>query len=121
MITSMSSVRTTSVDWRGANRLTQCRPSPHRRAEPPRGRQHRALARVGTPLRTALPESHGGRVPALRRRPPGRTAGGFRLYADADEQRVRRMLRHLEAGVSAAEGARLALLESADPVPGAAP
>jgi len=52
---------------------------------------------------------------------PTRTAGGFRLYADADEQRVRRMLLHLEAGVSAAEGARLALLESADLAPGAAP
>ena len=46
---------------------------------------------------------------------PTRTAGGFRLYGDADEQRVRRMLLHLEAGVSAAEGARLALLEPADP------
>ena len=52
---------------------------------------------------------------------PTRTAGGFRLYADADEQRVRRMLLHLEAGVSAAEGARLALLEPADPAPGDAP
>ena len=52
---------------------------------------------------------------------PTRTAGGFRLYADADEQRVRRMLLHLAAGVSAAEGARLALLESADLAPGAAP
>jgi DNA-binding transcriptional MerR regulator len=52
---------------------------------------------------------------------PTRTAGGFRLYADADEQRVRRMLQHLEAGVSAAEGARLALLEPADPAPGGTP
>lgn len=42
---------------------------------------------------------------------PTRTEGGFRLYRDADEQRVRRMLRHLDAGVSAAEGARLALAE----------
>ena len=42
---------------------------------------------------------------------PTRTEGGFRLYGDADEQRVRRMLRHLDAGVSAAEGARLALAE----------
>ena len=46
---------------------------------------------------------------------PTRTAGGFRLYGDADEQRVRRMLRHLDAGVSAAEGARLALAEHAEP------
>ena len=36
---------------------------------------------------------------------PTRTAGGFRLYGDEDERRVRRMLRHLDAGVSAAEGA----------------
>jgi len=45
---------------------------------------------------------------------PTRTAGGFRLYGDEDERRVRRMLRHLDAGVSAAEGARLALLELDD-------
>ena len=47
---------------------------------------------------------------------PTRTAGGFRLYGDADERRVRRMLAHLDAGVSAAEGARMALLAPADPV-----
>ena len=52
---------------------------------------------------------------------PTRTAGGFRLYGDADEQRVRRMLQHLESGVSAAEGARLALLEPSGPAPGDAP
>ena len=49
---------------------------------------------------------------------PTRTAGGFRLYDDVDERRVRRMLEHLEAGVSAAEGARLALIEQDDPGPG---
>jgi DNA-binding transcriptional MerR regulator len=48
---------------------------------------------------------------------PTRTAGGFRLYGDADEQRVRRMLRHLDSGVSAAEGARLALAEPETPLP----
>jgi DNA-binding transcriptional MerR regulator len=42
---------------------------------------------------------------------PTRTAGGFRLYDAADEQRVRRMVQHLDSGVSAAEGARLALAE----------
>ena len=47
---------------------------------------------------------------------PTRTAGGFRLYGDRDERRVRSMLGHLDAGVSAAEGARLALLEP-DSVP----
>ncbi len=51
---------------------------------------------------------------------PTRTTGGFRLYGDADERRVRRMLAHLDSGVSAAEGARLALLERDEP-PTAAP
>lgn len=49
---------------------------------------------------------------------PTRTTGGFRLYGDEDERRVRRMLRHLDAGVSASEGARLALAEPGDPAPG---
>jgi DNA-binding transcriptional MerR regulator len=43
---------------------------------------------------------------------PTRTPGGFRLYGEADERRVRRMLAHLERGVSAAESARLALLDA---------
>jgi DNA-binding transcriptional MerR regulator len=42
---------------------------------------------------------------------PLRTDGGFRLYTPADEERVRVMRRHLEAGVPAAEAARLALAE----------
>jgi MerR family transcriptional regulator, light-induced transcriptional regulator len=42
---------------------------------------------------------------------PARTPGGFRLYRDEDEQRVRRMLSHLAAGASAAEAARIALAE----------
>ena len=48
---------------------------------------------------------------------PTRTSGGFRLYGDDDERRVRRMLRNLDAGLSAAEGARLALVEGDDPAP----
>jgi DNA-binding transcriptional MerR regulator len=44
---------------------------------------------------------------------PVRSAGGFRLYSTADEARVRSMRRHLEAGVSAAQAARLALAEEA--------
>lgn len=48
---------------------------------------------------------------------PTRTTGGFRLYGSADERRVRRMLAHLDAGVSAAEGARLALVEPEAPAP----
>jgi DNA-binding transcriptional MerR regulator len=44
---------------------------------------------------------------------PVRSAGGFRLYSASDEERVRSMRRHLGAGVSAAEAARLALAEAA--------
>ncbi|HSK90555.1 MAG TPA: B12-binding domain-containing protein [Euzebyales bacterium] len=39
---------------------------------------------------------------------PDRSAGGFRLYSDADVARVERMLAHLERGASAAEAARMA-------------
>jgi DNA-binding transcriptional MerR regulator len=39
---------------------------------------------------------------------PERSAGGFRLYSDADVARVQRMLAHLQRGASAAEAARLA-------------
>src|SRR5690242_16806172 len=42
---------------------------------------------------------------------PVRSAGGFRLYTTADESRVRSMRRHLDAGVSAAQAARLTLAE----------
>src|SRR4051794_34213685 len=42
---------------------------------------------------------------------PTRSAGGFRLYSTADEERIRAMRRHLDAGVSAAQAARLALAE----------
>jgi DNA-binding transcriptional MerR regulator len=42
---------------------------------------------------------------------PGRSAGGFRLYSTDDEARVRSMQRHLGAGLSAAEAARLVLAE----------
>ena len=48
---------------------------------------------------------------------PTRTAGGFRLYGDDDERRVRRMLHNLDSGLSAAEGARLALTEAEAPAP----
>lgn len=49
---------------------------------------------------------------------PERTAGGFRLYGVVDEQRVAAMQRHLAAGLSAAEAARLAVTvgdEAAEP------
>ena len=44
---------------------------------------------------------------------PSRSPGGFRLYSDADEARIRRMRSHLASGVAAAEAARLA--EQAEP------
>jgi DNA-binding transcriptional MerR regulator len=40
---------------------------------------------------------------------PVRTAGGFRLYGDEDTERVARMRRALDEGLSAAEAARVAL------------
>ena len=42
---------------------------------------------------------------------PVRSAGGFRLYAEADESRVRRMQAHLARGLSAAEAAQAVLGE----------
>ena len=42
---------------------------------------------------------------------PSRTPGGFRLYGEDDVARVLAMRAHLDAGVSAAEAARLALAE----------
>ena len=42
---------------------------------------------------------------------PVRSAGGFRLYSEADERRVRRMQSHLARGLSAAEAARAVLGE----------
>ncbi|HYK07713.1 MAG TPA: MerR family transcriptional regulator [Gaiellaceae bacterium] len=45
---------------------------------------------------------------------PLRTEGGFRLYSAEDEERVRTMQRHLDAGVPASEAARLARAEGAE-------
>jgi methanogenic corrinoid protein MtbC1 len=42
---------------------------------------------------------------------PVRSAGGFRLYSEEDESRIRRMQDYLAAGLSAAEAARLVLRE----------
>ena len=50
---------------------------------------------------------------------PVRSAGGFRLYSEADELRVRRMQAHLADGLSAAEAARAVLAQ--DGAPGADP
>jgi DNA-binding transcriptional MerR regulator len=49
---------------------------------------------------------------------PVRSAGGFRLYSEADVDRVRRMQAHLAEGMSAAEAARAALAqERTSPAP----
>jgi MerR family transcriptional regulator, light-induced transcriptional regulator len=45
---------------------------------------------------------------------PARSEGGFRLYSEADEQRVERMRRHLREGLAAAEAARRAVEGVAD-------
>jgi MerR family transcriptional regulator, light-induced transcriptional regulator len=52
---------------------------------------------------------------------PVRSAGGFRLYSGADEQRVRRMQARLAGGLSAAEAARAVLHEASGPGAGSAP
>src|SRR5436305_4251199 len=46
---------------------------------------------------------------------PVRSAGGFRLYSQADLARVRRMQAHLAHGLSAAEAARAAINTDASP------
>jgi DNA-binding transcriptional MerR regulator len=48
---------------------------------------------------------------------PQRSAGGFRLYSPDDEQRVRAMLGHLVAGMSAAEAARIVSASGPAPRP----
>ena len=45
---------------------------------------------------------------------PARSEGGFRLYSEADEQRVERMRLHLREGLAAAEAARRAVEGVAD-------
>jgi MerR family transcriptional regulator, light-induced transcriptional regulator len=49
---------------------------------------------------------------------PVRSAGGFRLYSEADEARVRRMQAYLAGGLSAAEAARAALADITGAEPG---
>jgi MerR family transcriptional regulator, light-induced transcriptional regulator len=50
---------------------------------------------------------------------PARSAGGFRLYSDADERRIELMRAHLGSGLAAAEAARRALAEAAPAAPSA--
>ena len=49
---------------------------------------------------------------------PVRSPGGFRLYSEADEWRIRRMQAYLADGLSAAEAARAALSGDASTPPG---
>jgi len=46
---------------------------------------------------------------------PERSSGGYRLYSAEDERRVGKMTGALGRGISAAEAAKLALVETADP------
>ena len=48
---------------------------------------------------------------------PTRSPGGFRLYSEADEERIRRMRAYQDQGLSAAEAARLALEGASDERP----
>ena len=48
---------------------------------------------------------------------PTRSPGGFRLYSEADEERIRRMRAYQDQGLSAAEAARLALEWASDERP----
>jgi DNA-binding transcriptional MerR regulator len=50
---------------------------------------------------------------------PSRSQGGFRLYSDADERRVRATQALIAGGLSAAEAAQRALLEDHEPMVGA--
>ena len=51
---------------------------------------------------------------------PERTPGGFRLYSEGDERRVRDMQTQLESGLSAAEAARVVLAREQARTPAAA-
>jgi DNA-binding transcriptional MerR regulator len=57
---------------------------------------------------------------------PVRSSGGYRLYSEEDQRRVRRMQAHLAGGLAAAQAARAAIAEdrpgggTADPVAGRA-
>ena len=46
---------------------------------------------------------------------PARSSGGYRLYSDADEIRIRHMKAHLAGGLAAAQAARAALAEESTP------
>jgi hypothetical protein len=73
------------------------------RAEPPDRGQRATPAHLGTPVRAAA---------------AGPFPGGYRLYTEADERRVRHMRACLARGLSAAEAARAALRDDGTlPIP----
>ena len=85
--------------------------------EPPPGFRIGELSRR-TSVTTQLLRTWERRYGLLR---PARSQGGYRLFTDLDEQRVRRMQAHLARGLSAAEAARAALRADATvspPAPG---
>src|SRR5690348_5409911 len=74
---------------------------------------HRPLLRIGELSRRVQVSDHllrawESRYGLLH---PVRSPGGFRLYSEADESRIRAMQAHLADGLSAAEAARAALRE----------
>ena len=86
-------------------------------AEPP------GLLRIGELSRRVGVSEHLLRIWERRYRllQPARSAGGFRLYSDADMNRVQRMQAQLARGLSAAQAARAALDEEATPTRSAEP
>lgn len=84
--------------------------------------EHRPLLRIGELSRRLGVSDHvlrawENRYGLLQ---PVRSVGGFRLYSEADEMRVRRMQAHLADGLSAAEAARTVLREDRSASPGRA-
>src|SRR6478736_367747 len=76
--------------------------------------QDRALLRIGELSRRVGVSDHVLRAWETRYGllTPERSPGGFRLYSDRDEHRIRRMQFHLAHGLSAAEAARTAIAEA---------
>src|ERR1700748_2634424 len=71
------------------------------------------LLRIGELSRRVAVSAHVLRAwePRYALLQPVRSAGGFRLYSEADALRVRRMQAHLADGLSAAEAAQAGLGE----------
>jgi DNA-binding transcriptional MerR regulator len=76
-------------------------------------RPHSGLLRIGELSRRVGVSDHVLRSWEIRYGllEPTRSPGGFRLYSDSDERRVRRMRLYMGQGVSAAEAARAAIAD----------